>query len=147
VLFSHPLYSLDPAPTNFFPFPNVKLNFRWRFHNVENLKKVTCELNILPVDVWWLFHAASRKNYVTVKVDYLEGKETTVFFLFNVCLLHSLNLRNALRCIYHCMLQDARPFWSRLIKAYKDSRAIQYGLKAAGTVSYICINNSNFIRK
>ena len=75
VVFSHPLYSLDPAPTNFFPFPNVKLNFRWRFHSVENLKKkVTCELNILPVGVWWLFHAISRKKYVAVKGDYLEGK-------------------------------------------------------------------------
>jgi len=52
VVFSHPIYSLDPAPTNFFPFPNVELNFRRRFHNVENLKKkVTCELNILPVYV------------------------------------------------------------------------------------------------
>jgi hypothetical protein len=52
VVFGHPLYSLDPAPTNFFSFPNVELNFRCTFRNVENLKKkVTCGLNILPVDV------------------------------------------------------------------------------------------------
>jgi len=72
VVFSHPL---DPAPANFFPFPNVELNFRWRFHIIEDLKKkVTCELNILTLDVWWLFHAASRKKYVAVKGDYLEEK-------------------------------------------------------------------------
>jgi len=52
VMFSHPLYSLDTAPTNFFLFPNVKAKLRRIFHNVENLKKkVTCELNILPVFV------------------------------------------------------------------------------------------------
>jgi len=36
-------------------------------------KKVNCGLNILPVDASWLFHALSRKNYVAVKGDYLEG--------------------------------------------------------------------------
>jgi hypothetical protein len=51
------------------------IEFQVKFHNVENLKKkVTCELNILPVDMWWLFHAISRKKYVAVKGDYLEEK-------------------------------------------------------------------------
>jgi len=52
VVFSEPLYSLDPAPTNFFPFPNVKSNSGEDSTMLSTLKKkVTCELNILPVDV------------------------------------------------------------------------------------------------
>jgi len=101
VVFSHPLYSLEPAPTNFLRFPNVKSNFRWRFHNVENLKKkVTHELNIHPVFVWWLFHATSRKKYVAFKGDYLEGKWKSVLFLFYVYLPHSINPRTVFPCIF-----------------------------------------------
>jgi len=142
VVFSHPLHSLDPAPTNCFPVPNVKSNFRWRFHNVENLKKkVTCELNILPVFAWRLFHATSRKKYVAVKGDYLERKKKTVFFLFYVCLPHSINLRTVLPCIFYYMLQE---------DATKMASAGSIGtlgtLLVSEFVSYICINNSSFIR-
>jgi hypothetical protein len=82
VVFCHPLYSLAPALTNFFPFPNVELNFRWTFHNVENLKKkVSCELNILPVFAWWLFHATSRSMLQLREITWKQNKKQFSYFM------------------------------------------------------------------
>jgi histone-lysine N-methyltransferase SETMAR len=51
---SHPPYSPDLAPADFFLFPSVKTALQWkRFQDVEDIKKnVMAELNTVPLEAF-----------------------------------------------------------------------------------------------